>query len=192
VIVDLTRDARDHVEQAAALLHAAFLHRTEDWQDLASALQEVHDSLTADRISRVAVDDTGQVLGWIGAIPSYAGRVWEIHPLVVSPSHRRMGVGRALVDDIEQVVATRGGLTLWLGSDDENGETTAAGIDLYADVAGAIQTLKTLRGEHPFEFYQRLGFHVMGFLPDANGRGKPDIFFAKRVGDWKSRWRTPS
>lgn len=30
-------------------------------------------------------------------------------------------------------------------------------------------------------FHVRLGFVVAGVLPDANGRGKPDIFLAKRV-----------
>ena len=54
-------------------------------------------------------------------------------------------------------------------------------MDLYVDVPAAIRDLKKLRGEHPYEFYRRLGFHVTGFLPDANGPGKPDIFFAKRI-----------
>ena len=180
MIVDLT-DARDLIEQAASLLHQTFRNRTEDWQDLESARAEVLESLAADRVSRVALDGGGRVVGWIGAIPGYGGRVWEIHPLVVSPAHRRQGIGRALVEDLERIVANRGALTLWLGSDDEHGETTAAGIDLYADVSGALQNLTKVRGDHPYEFYRRLGFHVTGFLPDANGRGKPDIFFAKRV-----------
>jgi aminoglycoside 6'-N-acetyltransferase I len=107
--------------------------------------------------------------------------VWEIHPLVVDASYRRRGIGRALVEDLERTVAARGALTLWLGSDDENGETTAGRVDLYVDVPAAIRDLKKLRGEHPYEFYRRLGFPVTGFLPDANGPGKPDIFFAKRV-----------
>ena len=78
--------------------------------------------------------------------------------------------------------AERGGLTLWLGSDDEIDETTVSGVDLYEDVPGAIRDLAVIRGEHPCEFYRRLGFRVVGLMPDANGPGKPDIFFAKRVG----------
>jgi aminoglycoside 6'-N-acetyltransferase I len=34
---------------------------------------------------------------------------------------------------------------------------------------------------HPYEFYQKLGFIIAGVMPDANGRGKPDIFLSKRV-----------
>src|SRR4029453_14216862 len=143
--------------QAARLLHDAFLGRTEDWQDLDSAREEVRASLAADRISRVALDDAGSAIGWIGATPSYGGRVWEIPPPVLSAAHRRRGVGRALVEDLECIVARRGGLTLWLGSDDENAETTASGVDRYADGAGEIRDMKKIRGEHPFEFYIRLG-----------------------------------
>jgi aminoglycoside 6'-N-acetyltransferase I len=181
-IVDLTPDARDLVEQAAVILQAAFHNRTQDWQDLDSARQEVMESLCPDRISRVALDDSGKVVGWIGAFPSYRGRVWELHPIVVAQPHRRRGVGRALVEDLERLVEARGALTLWLGGDDENGETSVSGVDLYADVPGAIRDLEKVRGEHPLEFYRRLGFRVTGVVPDANGRGRPDIFFAKCIG----------
>jgi aminoglycoside 6'-N-acetyltransferase I len=181
VIVDLTRDAPDLIDEAATLLHETFRHRAEDWQNLDSARAEVVESLASDRISRIALDGASNVIGWIGAIPSYDGRVWEIHPLVVSAAHRRQGIGRALVEDLERTVAGRGGLTLWLGSDDEHGETTAGGIDLYGDVAGAVRNLKKVRGEHPLDFYRHIGFEVIGFMPDANGPGKPDIFLAKRV-----------
>jgi aminoglycoside 6'-N-acetyltransferase I len=180
-IVDLTLDAADLVEQAAVLLREAFRNRTRDWQDLDSARQEVLASLAPDRISRLALDASGKVLGWIGGIPTYDGLVWELHPLVVAESHRRQGIGRALVQDLESLVGARGALTLWLGSDDEHDETSVSGVDLYADIPGSIRDLKKFRGEHPFEFYLRLGFRITGVMPDANGRGKPDIFFAKRV-----------
>jgi len=93
-----------------------------------------------------------------------------------------MRVPVALVQDLESFVVGRGALTLWLGSDDENDETSLSGVDLYSDVPASIRDLEKVRGEHPYEFYLRLGFRVTGVMPDANGRGKPDIFFAKRVG----------
>ena len=165
----------------ARLLHETFRGRTEEWQDLESAREEVIESLVPDRISRAFVDDAGLVLGWIAGIPAYAGRVWEIHPLLVHGSHRRQGIGRALVDDLERLVAARGALTLWAGSDDEHGETTLSGADLYPDIPGALRDVRNLR-HHPYEFYLRIGFRIAGVLPDANGPGKPDIFLAKRVG----------
>jgi aminoglycoside 6'-N-acetyltransferase I len=179
-ILDLTSDQPDLVDAAAALLHEAFHNRTHDWQHLDSARQEVQESLTEGRISRVAVDESGRVVGWIGGIPMYSGNVWEIHPLVVASQHRRQGIGRALVRDLEMIAAAKDALTLWAGSDDENNETSLSGVDLYADLPGAMRNVRNLKS-HPYEFYVRLGFKIVGVMPDANGRGKPDIFLAKRV-----------
>lgn len=85
-----------------------------------------------------------------------------------------------MVQDLEDLVGQRGALTLWAGSDDENEETSLGGADLYADIPGSIQGIQNLRG-HPYEFYLKVGFRIVGIMPDANGRGKPDIFLAKRV-----------
>ena len=190
-IVDLTRDAGDLVQQAAILLRDTFRHRTEDWQDIDSARQEVMESIRSGRISQVAVDASGTMLGWVGAIGMCRGRVWELHPLVVAKSHRRQGIGRALVQNLERILAERGAMTLWLGSDDQNDETSLSGIDLYADVPGAIRSFTKARGDHPCEFYRRVGFRVTGVMPDANGLGKPDIFFAKRIGTSNRRLLNP-
>ena len=54
--------------------------------------------------------------------------------------------------------------------------------DLYPDIGGHIGRIQNLRG-HPYEFYQKCGFVIVGVVPDANGYGKPDILLAKRVGD---------
>jgi aminoglycoside 6'-N-acetyltransferase I len=179
-IVDLTSHRTGWIEQAAILLHTAFIGRTRDWQDLESARRAVLESLEPARISRVAIGDEDDVIGWIGGEPRYDGNVWEIHPLVVAERHRRRGLGRELVADLERIAGQQGALTLYVGSDDENGETNLSGADLYADVPGTIRGIRSLKG-HPYEFYMKLGFRIVGVLPDANGRGKPDIFLAKRV-----------
>jgi aminoglycoside 6'-N-acetyltransferase I len=179
-IVDLTSDRSDLIDGAAVLLRDAFHNRSRDWQNLESARQEVMESLSEDLISRVAVDESGAVIGWIGAIPAYSGNVWEIHPLVVASRHRRQGLGRALLRDLEDIVYRKGALTIWAASDDENNETSFSAVDLYADLPAAIRNVRNLRG-HPYEFYVRAGFRIVGVMPDANGVGKPDIFLAKRV-----------
>ena len=56
------------------------------------------------KICRVALDEAGAVLGWVGGIPGYGGNVWELHPLVVRPDRQRQGIGRALVADLEAQV----------------------------------------------------------------------------------------
>jgi aminoglycoside 6'-N-acetyltransferase I len=148
---------------------------------MGSAMEEVQDAFGAGRVNRIAVDENGAVLGWIGGIPGYDGRVWEVHPMVVRPSHQRRGIGRALLADLESLARERGVLTLWLGSDDEDDMTTLSGVDLYDDIPGRIARVRNLRG-HPYEFYQKMGFVIAGVVPDANGIGKPDILMAKRVG----------
>jgi aminoglycoside 6'-N-acetyltransferase I len=180
-IVDLDVTDLDHIAQAARLLHASFRRRSSAWPDIASAQNEVMATIGHTKISRVALDDAGCVIGWIGAEPQYDGLVWEIHPLVVAEERRERGIGSALIADVENLVVKRGGLTLWLGSDDELGETSLANVDLYTDLPARLADFHAT-GEHPAPFYQRLGFHIAGVLPDANGRGKPDIFFAKRLG----------
>ncbi len=168
-------------EQAAALLVAGFAdHRRHPWPDIPCALVTVQDSLLEGRLSRIAVDDEGNVLGWIGAIPCYDGHVWEIHPLVVHPDTQRRGIGRALVADLELLVAERGGLTLWVGCDDEDEWTTLGGRDLYPDLLTRLADIANL-GRHPCAFYRKVGFSLAGVCPDANGWGQPDIYLAKRV-----------
>jgi len=179
-ILDLTPDRADRIEQCARLLHESFRNRAAAWPDLESARAEVVASLAPGWTSRVWLDGEA-VLGWIGGQPQYDGLVWELHPLVVAEGHRRRGIGRALVQDLEAVVSARGALTLWLGADDENDETSLGGRDLYRDLPDALRTV-TSGGGHPYPFYERLGFRIVGVMPDANGRGKPDIFMAKRVG----------
>jgi aminoglycoside 6'-N-acetyltransferase I len=180
-VVDLSPCNPHHIEQAAQLLLAVFRDRAAAWPDIDSARQEVLASLESGKISRVAVDEAGNIIGWTGAQRQYDGAVWELHPLVVAPHVRRRGIGRALVEDLEKAVVERGALTLWLGSDDEIDETSLSRVDLYDDLPAKLASFRS-GGDHPADFYRRLGFTVVGVMPDANGRGKPDIFFAKRVG----------
>jgi GNAT superfamily N-acetyltransferase len=100
------------------------------WADLESARAEVRDAFQSDRLCRVAFGDDGSVQGWIGGIAQYDGHVWEVHPLVVAPALQGQGIGRALVADLEARAWERGGLTLFLGTDDEMGQTSLAGVDL--------------------------------------------------------------
>jgi aminoglycoside 6'-N-acetyltransferase I len=179
-IQDLNADSPSHIAAAAALLHAAF-SSLGAWTTIDEARREVTNSLGPDRVSRVAVDSHGTVIGWIGAIRQYDGLVWELHPIVVGEAHRRAGIGGALVRDLEDILASRGALTLWAGSDDVAGETSLGDLDLYADLPKALADVRSW-GRHPLPFYRALGFRLIGVMPDANGRGRPDIFLGKRLG----------
>lgn len=180
-IVDLVAEDTASVQQVAALLIEGFrANYPGAWPDMPSALAEVQESFAEDRISRVALAEDGTVLGWIGGISQYDGHVWELHPLVVHVSYQGQGIGRALVVDLEAQVRERGGLTITLGTDDENYQTTLSGVNLFPDIYTHIAGIQNLK-RHPYEFYQKLGYTIVGVIPDANGIGKPDILMAKSL-----------
>ena len=180
-IADFQVAETDAQEQAAQLLVEGFAeHWPRAWPDMDAAERTVRDELAKGGICRVALDDTDGVLGWTSAEPIYDGYVWELNIIVVRLSMQRMGIGRALVEDMEERVRERGGLTIWLGSDDEDGMTSLAGVDLFPDPLAHLAAIRNYKG-HPYEFYRKVGFSIAGVLPDANGLGKPDIFLAKSV-----------
>src|SRR6266581_3012659 len=173
-IVDLHSDDESTIHEVATLLVEGFAANWPyAWPDLEAALEEVRESFQAGRISRVALDANRTALGWVGGISHYRGHVWELHPLVVRVSQQGKGIGRALVDDLEERVKERGGLTITLGTDDVTQQTTLAGINLFPHVWEHVTHIKNLK-RHPYEFYQKLGYVIVGVMPDANGLGKPD------------------
>jgi len=180
-IISLTLQDERLFQQAAQLMMDAFReHWPDAWPTFEEGLKEVHEMLEAERICRAAVDEQGNLLGIIGGIPGYDGHVWELHPLAVQPSMQGKGIGRALVEDFEQQVRLRGGLTITLGSDDEDGMTSLSNVDLYENTWEKIHNVQNFK-KHPFTFYQKMGYVITGIVPDANGRGKPDILMSKRV-----------
>lgn len=179
-IADLRSESESVREQAASLLVDEF-DQPHGWPTLALAREEVAVVLR-DGFARAMVEGRA-LLGWIGGLPEYAGRVWELHPMVVRRACRRRGIGRALVAAFETEARRRGALTATLGTDDDSGMTSLASADLYADVPRHIAELRDLGRNHPFLFYRRLGYVVTGVMPDANGRGRPDIYMSKRLAD---------
>ena len=120
------------------------------------------------------------VLGWIGGVRGYSHAL-ELHPLVVDPAKQRRGVGRVLVNALQQRAIAEGFLTLHLGTDDWVGGTSLSGDSL---LPGAIQRLTKVEPKgpgHAYFFYLKLGFEAVGVIPDANGAGRPDILMAKSL-----------
>ena len=157
------------------------------WASLAEAMEEI-----AERVDTIERDGNGEslflaaidgddVLGWVGMLPSYGGNVYELHPLVVRRDNQRKGIGAMLVQALEQAAKERGGLTMQLGADDDapGGETSLANADLFDDLPKHLQEFKP--GTHQTAFYMKLGYKIIGVMPDANGIGKPDIYLAKRL-----------
>lgn len=177
-IADLATQSAPVLEQAAILLVEEF-DEPRGWPTVELAREEVT-SVLRNGFARAAVD--GNTLrGWVGGLPEYAGRVWELHPMVVRREYRHRGIGRALAAAFETEVCRRGGLTATLGTDDDSGMTSLADVDLYENLPRHLADLRDLGRGHPFLFYRKLGYVVTGVMPDANGRGRPDIYMSKRL-----------
>lgn len=165
----------DLFRQAAALLEECFPHAYSG----ELARQQMELCVEEGRVSLMAWEE-GRLLGFVGAMPQYGVTAWELHPLAVTAARRGEGIGAALVAALEREVAARGCLTLYLGTDDEFFQTSLSQGDLFEDTFEKIQNIRNL-ARHPYQFYQKQGFQIVGVLPDANGPGKPDIWMAKRV-----------
>ncbi len=174
-IKSLQKIERNQVQAAADLLCEAFPHCYGD-----CAEEEMERCLEEGRVALVAVDDR-HVVGFVGAIPQYGETGWELHPQVIHAARQGEGIGTQLIRAREEAVARRGAITVHLGSDDEFDRTSLGGVDLYDDLFGKIASIRNT-GHHPFEFYQKVGYRIVGVIPDEGGIGKPDIWMAKRIG----------
>jgi aminoglycoside 6'-N-acetyltransferase I len=177
-IVDLGAQSADVLDQAATLLVQEFAAQN-GWPTIELARDEVA-SVLAQGFARAMVDGT-TLIGWVGGLPEYAGRVYELHPMVVRPDFRLRGIGRALALAFEAEAARRGAFTATLGTDDDSGMTSVSDVDLYDAIPQQIADLRDLGRRHPFLFYRKLGYVVTGLMPDANGPGRPDIYMSKRL-----------
>ncbi|MBC7869834.1 MAG: GNAT family N-acetyltransferase [Chitinophagaceae bacterium] len=181
-IIDLATADESLCRQAAQILHEEFNQAKwgYSWPTFDEAEEEVEDLCEEGHICRAALNDQAEIIGWIGGLPEYDGNVWELHPLVVREDQRGKGIGQALVLDLEDRVRERGGLTVMLGSDDQDHMTSLGEVDLYENPWQKIATIQNYKN-HPYAFYMKLGYVIIGVVPDANGIGKPDIIMGKRV-----------
>ncbi len=176
-IVNMTEFNEKQLTEAADILCKSL---PEGWPTLEEAREEIRERLIPENTLLAAVE-SGAVLGFGGILPGYGGNVYELHPLAVREDMRKKGIGTAIVHALEDAARQKGACTLWLGADDEkkNGETSLANVDLFDNLPARIKSFGA--GTHQSAFYLKLGFQIIGVMPDANGKGKPDIYMGKRL-----------
>lgn len=177
-IINMTQVNKAQIIQAARILTDSL---PIGWPTLQDAMDEIKERLIPENTLLVAVED-GIVIGWGGILaPTYNGNVFELHPLAVRSNKRNQGIGRTIVTALEYEARKQGGLTIHLGADDEigDGETSFANVDLFDDLPGKINNFTA--GTHQSGFYLKLGYKIIGVMPNANGIGKPDIYFGKEL-----------
>lgn len=94
--------------------------------------------------------------------------------MVVHKEYRYQGIGKGLVKHLESLLKSKGCITIYLGTDDELNSTSLSNTDLYTDTFEKMHNIVNLK-KHPYTFYQKQGYKIVGVLPDVNGIGKPDI-----------------
>jgi len=178
-IVDLTGNDTDLIEQIARFLPHCFRQFSPGWiPNIEVGSEKVLESLSGGRRSRVLVDQNRTALGWIGAIPD--DNMWEIHPIAVAPQSQRKGYGAMFVNDIAALARDAGAVAVWAGTSDETQSTNLSKFDLYREPNKAMEKIEVAQG-HPVNFWLKMGFSLVGFMPDEEGLGMPGITFAKRV-----------
>ena len=178
LIVNMEKLNDVQLAQAARLLTDAL---PQGWPTYDDAMQELCECIIPGNTLLAAMEGD-EVIGFGGILaPEYGDRVYELHPLAVRADCRKRGVGRAIVTALEDEARRRGGITIQLGADDERegGETSLANVDLYDNLPERLKNFQP--GTHQAGFYLKMGYSIIGVMPDANGIGKPDIFFGKRL-----------
>lgn len=177
-IINMTELNEEQIIEVAQILTDSL---SSGWPTLKDALDEIEERLIPENTLLAAVEDN-VVIGLGGILaPIYDGNVFELHPLAVRSDMRRKGIGEAIVRALEEEARKQGGLTIYLGADDdkEGGETSFANVNLYDDFHEKIKNFQP--GTHQSGFYMKMGYKIIGVMPDASGVGKPDIYFGKRL-----------
>ena len=178
-IVRVGEEEERLIRECAALLVECFDHC---WDTLEEGVETVRDVLQSGTLFAAVIE--GRTVGFVGIHPEYRPYGWELHPLAVAEGFRRCGIGSRLLLAAEREAAKQGVLTLYLGTDDECGATSLSEGDLFEDPLARLRNIHNYK-EHPYAFYQKNGYQLVGVLPDVNGYGKPDIYMAKRVAERK-------
>lgn len=173
-------ERNDYRLDAARILSTAFNDLGNDtWPDITSAIQEVDECIDGKNLCiGILIDNS--LVGWVGLRPLYK-TTWELHPLVVKTEWQGKGIGSILLSELEMRAKQNGLIGMVLGTDDEHRRTSLSSIDITEEnIFKSITNIRNLNN-HPYEFYKKMGFFIVGIIPNANGKNKPDIWMWKNL-----------
>jgi len=127
--MDIRRARLDDLDSLAELfdLYRQFYHKA---PDLELAREFLSARLARDEsVIYLARDEVGQGVGFVQLYPSWsstlAGPVWILYDLFVKQSHRRRGIGRALMKKAGDMARKTGALELSLATARDNAAAQA-------------------------------------------------------------------
>jgi ribosomal protein S18 acetylase RimI-like enzyme len=124
--------APTRIEQLAAIFDRYRVHYGEvaDARQTASWLEA---NIGSGRLEAFVAEDNGELIGFAitMSVPAslLLGHFWQIRDLFVLPDHRRLGVGRALLDHVRAAAISAGASRLVLQTEADN----TPALRLYAE-----------------------------------------------------------
>jgi len=106
--------------------------------DAARSASWLDEHLSTSRLRVFVAEDRARFVGFATTIDVPASlrltHFWQIRDLFVLPTHRRLGVGRALLDFVREAASASGALRVVLQTEDDNDPA----LRLYADSGYAL------------------------------------------------------
>ena len=173
-------ESEDTKKQAAEILFRTFTEINKDaWPDIESALTEVDECVFEQNIC-IGIKNGNELAGWVGLREMYPV-TWELHPLAVKKEFQGKGYGKILINELEKIARDKGIIGIFAGSDDETYSTSLSETDITKEnIFNEIINIRNKK-KHPYEFYQKCGYNIIGIIPNANGDRKPDILLWKDI-----------
>ncbi|MDR2598750.1 MAG: GNAT family N-acetyltransferase, partial [Oscillospiraceae bacterium] len=102
-------------------------------------------------------------------------------PFAILPKFQGKGYGKILISEVEKIARERGIIGIFAGSDDETNKTSLSKKEITGE--NIFEEIKNIQNysNHPYEFYIKCGFSIIGIIPNANGIQKPDILLWKDI-----------
>ena len=173
-------ESAETMKQAAKVLLETF-PPADMWPTLDEnrASETVDECLAGENIC-IGMKIENELIGWIGLRPMYE-KTWELHPLAIKPEFQGKGYGRILINAMEEIAQKQGVIGIVAGSDDETNKTSLSEKEITKE--NIFEEIKKIRNHrhHPYEFYEKCGFGIIGVIPNANGPKKPDILLWKDI-----------
>ena len=173
-------ESENIIKQAAEILYKTFTGINKDaWTDMESALVEVNECIVEPNIC-IGIKVGDDLAGWVGLRPMYP-ITWELHPMVVKKEFQGKGLGKLLLNELENIARGNNIIGIFAGSDDETNSTSLSNKKITGEnIFEEISNIKNYKN-HPYEFYKKCGYNIVGIIPNANGNNKPDIWLWKDI-----------
>jgi len=174
------KESKETIQQSAKLLMETF-PGTGMWPDLdeKTALEEVNECISEQNIC-IGIKVENKLTGWVCLRPMYK-TTWELHPMAIKTEFQGKGYGKILIKELEKMAMEKGIIGMLVGSDDETNKTSLSEKEITEEnIFEEIKNIKNYK-RHPYEFYKKCGFIIVGMFPNANGLNKPDIWLWKDI-----------